>query len=403
VAAPGSAPDRQAPAVILGAGYGGLRLAHRLARRADRPGRIVLVDRHPVHVLRTELYEIGRLAATASAARDPFVLRLDRVLRGRAIEYVEGQVERIDLAGRTVRAGGRTVAFSSLAIALGSVPAYYRVPGAPEHTHHVYRLGAARALAARLRSLEATARTAGSRHRPRIVVVGGGSTGTEVAGEIATVRWDRLVGRGTPVPEVVLVTGAVPLLDGMPGPLVRSVRSLLARARVELLEGHNVRRVDPASLTLDDASVVPFDLAVWAAGVEAPPVVAALPVPHGRMGRLAVESTLEVPGNPGVFGVGDVVELKDPVSGGMVPGTAQAALAEADVAAANLAARRAGRPLVPFRYRERGVIVSVGLRRAAAVTPHLTLRGSPAKLLKRLVEREYSLSGARRPAAPLSR
>ncbi|HEV2231302.1 MAG TPA: hypothetical protein VGS18_03865, partial [Thermoplasmata archaeon] len=89
------------------------------------------------------------------------------------------------------------------------------------------------------------------------------------------------------------------------------------------------------------------------------------------------------------FGVGDVVEFEDPTSGAIAPATAQAALSEATVAGRNLVARWFGRPLRPFRYRERGTIVSVGHGVASADIRHLTIWGSPAKLLKWAEERRY--------------
>ena len=158
------------------------------------------------------------------------------------------------------------------------------------------------------------------------------------------------------------------------------------------MNGFNVTRVEPGRIALDDGSVLACDAAVWCAGLEAPPVVAQLPVPHGKAGRVAVEETLEVPGHPGVFAVGDVVELRDPRTGAFVPSTAQAALSEARTAARNLVARWAGRPMVPFRYRERGVVVALGLGQAAGSVRRVPIWGSPAALLKRIVQRDYAHS-----------
>jgi NADH:ubiquinone reductase (H+-translocating) len=138
--------------------------------------------------------------------------------------------------------------------------------------------------------------------------------------------------------------------------------------------------------------VLAFDAAVWCAGLEAPPVVRSLPVAHGRAGRLKVEPTLEVPGSPGVFAVGDVAELVDPKSGEPVPATAQAALAEARAAAQNVIARWNGTPLRPFEYRERGVVVALGSGRAAGAVRRLPIWGSPAAVLKRIVQRDYAHS-----------
>ncbi len=393
---PSSPPGRPAdsPALVLGAGYAGIRLAHAVDRRSRGRFPVVLVDRHPVHVLRTELYEVGRLAEGPRAVQR-FTLPLKRVLDGARIGYREGEVEGIDLAQRSVRVGGETVPFGSLALCLGSVPSYYGVPGAREHTHMVYRLPAAQRLASALREMEegSTARPAGV--RPEVVVVGGGSTGTEVAAEIATVNWARVAGKGARAPHVRLVAGAVPLLAGLSPALVRHARGLLGRAGVEVDEGRNVTEVTARDLKLQDGSRIPFDLCVWAAGVQAPDVIRSLPGPHGPGGRLKVESTLELPGFPGVFGVGDVAYFEDPETHLVAPATAQAALSEATVAGTNLVARREDRPLTPFRYREKGTIVSVGVYAASGTTRHLTLWGSPAKLLKRAVEREYAIATER--------
>ena len=78
-----------------------------------------------------------------------------------------------------------------------------------------------------------------------------------------------------------------------------------------------------------------------------------------------------------------------------VPGTAQAALAGAPVAGQNIVARHRGKGLKPFVYRERGVIISTGISKAAGRIGRVTLWGRPAALLKSLVEAEYSLAAER--------
>ncbi len=126
--------------------------------------------------------------------------------------------------------------------------------------------------------------------------------------------------------------------------------------------------------------------------LEAPPIVRHLAAPHGRAGRIAVEPTLEVPGVPGVFGVGDAAEVHDPVTNFPIPATAQAALAEARVAARNMVARWNGKPLSPFEYHERGVVVALGVGQAAGTVQRVPIWGSPAALLKRIVQRDYAHS-----------
>lgn len=380
-----------APALVLGAGYAGVAVAHRLSRRSKGEFPIELVDASPVHVVRTELFEVGQLAERGSDVRR-WAIPLDRVLRRDRVRYREGRVERIDLGTSTIRVGKEEIPFGSLVIALGSVPAYFGVPGAAEKTHHVYGLLAAMRLAQVLRTIEANSSELPAGRRPKVMVVGGGSTGTEVSAEIATADWRRIASPRARPPDVTLVCGALPFLAGFHPELLEHARRLLFEAGVVLNEGHNVRSVEAGKAVLDDGSVVPFDVAVWAAGLEAPPVVRAVEAAHGHGGRLAVGPTLELPDHPGVFAVGDSAELTDPRTGISVPATAQAALAEAPTVAENVWRRRSGRPLGTFDYRERGVLVSVGRRRAAGRLSRVTVWGRPAALLKTLVEAEYRQS-----------
>ncbi len=382
------------PLVVLGAGYAGLTVAREVARLGGRELPVVLVDRHPVHVLRTELYEVGRLAAPG-ADLGRWTVPLAEVFGDAAVTVREATVEGIDLAAREVRTSTGTVPFRFLAIALGSVAAYYGVPGAPEFTHQVYRLSGAVRLARAIREIEAASPALPGERAPRLVVVGGGSTGTELAAEIATTDWARLTGVAARTPEVVLVVGSLPFLAGFPPSLVEHARDLLRKAGVAVMSGTNVVRVEDRRVHLEDGTVLACDVVVWCAGLEAPPVVAGLPVPRSRAGRLRVEPTLELPGQPGVFALGDSAEVRDPTSGLLAPATAQAALAEARVVAGNVIARARDGPLRTFTYREKGVAVALGLGQGAASVRHLTIWGRPAALLKRAVEREYARATAR--------
>jgi NADH:ubiquinone reductase (H+-translocating) len=380
-----------APVVILGAGYAGLTIAEELQRRSRGAVAVTLVDRTPVHVLRTQLYEVGKLAGAGGDVSD-WLVPLAKVFDRTNVSIREGSVESVDFDKRVVRVAGTELAYRALGICLGNVAAYYGVPGAAEFTHSVYRLSLAEQTASELRTIEGRSSKLPGEQRPRIVVIGGGSTGTELAAEIATSDWSEILGESVRPPDVVLLTGALPFLAGFPPRLIALARQTLRRAGVAIIHGINVVRVEPNRVHLADGTVLACDLAVWCAGLEAPPLVKAMAVPHGKAGRIAVDATLEVTGHPGVFAVGDVAELKDPTTGVLVPSTAQAALSEARTAADNLLARLRGRPLATYRYRERGIIVALGRRKGAGTIGPLTFWGNPARFLKTVVEREYSRS-----------
>ncbi|MFZ0699039.1 MAG: FAD-dependent oxidoreductase [Thermoplasmata archaeon] len=379
------------PTVVLGAGYAGLTVAQEVYRRSKGTIPVVLVDRNPVHVLRTELYEVGRLASSDDNAA-AWVVPLAQVFDRTSVTLRQGSVRSIDLATRTVVLDSGELRFRSLAICLGSEAAYYGIPGAKENVHQVYRLSGAKRLAAAIRDIERASITVPGERCPRFLIVGGGATGTELAAEIATTDWRAITDPAARPPAVFLLTGSLPFLAGFPPKIIERARKILARSGVTIIPGLNVARVEPGRVHLEDGSVLAADATVWCAGLEAPDVVRRLPVPHGKGGRIAVEQTLEVPGHPGVFAVGDVADLRDPGTGAQVPATAQAALAEAGTAARNLVARWNDRPLVTFRYEERWVIVALGLGQAAGAVRRVPIWGSPAALLKRIVQRDYAHS-----------
>jgi NADH dehydrogenase len=378
-------------AVILGAGYAGLAAAKAIHRHAGSQISVVLVDRSPDHVLRTELYQVDEIAA-ANSDRRQWAIPMAELLDGRTARFVQGNVTGIDLSSRTVRLETGTLPYDFLVIALGSVPSYFNIPGAREAAQEVYSLTGAERLAARLVDVEKAAGRNSPATRPRIVVVGGGSTGTEVAAEIATADWKTIADPAAPPPQVTLLTGPMPLLLGFPEPIIRHSRTLLETAGIAIRENSPVVRVEPGRITLKDGTTLDFDLCVWCAGVEAPPVVAQLPIEHGRGKRLKVSPNLELTPYRGVFAVGDVIEYANPGTGVLVPGTAQAALAAAPVAGYNVVARHLGKRLKRFSYREKGVIISLGLGKGAGRAGPVTLWGRPAYVLKSLVEAEYSLA-----------
>ncbi|MHB1434834.1 MAG: FAD-dependent oxidoreductase [Thermoplasmata archaeon] len=197
--------SEEPPVVVLGAGYAGLRTAQEFHRRT----------------------------------------------RGRtAIRFQPGAVTGIDLDHHRVVLDGDSLPYAQLAIALGSVAAYYQIPGAAEHTHSVYRLTGAQRLGAELQAIARRSVSLPGERRPRVVVVGGGTTGTELAAEIAGADWGTIAG-GIPARpmEVVLVTGALPFLASLPQEWIDRSRRLLEAAGVHILYGTNVARVEPGRPT----------------------------------------------------------------------------------------------------------------------------------------------------------
>jgi len=128
---------------------------------------------------------------------------------------------------------------------------------------------------------------------------------------------------------------------------------------------------------LADESILASDVTVWAAGVAAPAAVAGWGLPQGPSGRLRTGPDLRVSGQDRVFAVGDLAVTGDQP----LPQLAQPALQMGRHAADQVRALARGRPTVPFRYRDKGIMAAIGYRSAVVQLPgRVRVRGTLAWL-----------------------
>jgi NADH dehydrogenase len=213
------------------------------------------------------------------------------------------------------------------------------------------------------------------------VVVGGGPTGVELAGQLSllvhrTVQ-SELPALDLRAARILLVSAGDGVLETFPGKLRRYGRHQLRRAGIELLLGHRVRDVEAGSVLLDDGTRLRAATVIWAAGVRAGDLADALPIESGPNGRIAVTPTLTLRERPEVSVVGDMAYLED-CNGRAYPMLAPVAIQQGRHAARNVMAAEAQKPLREFRYVDRGQMAIIGRRTAVVETRGLKLRGVPA-------------------------
>jgi NADH:ubiquinone reductase (H+-translocating) len=368
--------DTRHHVVIIGCGFGGLFAAKAL-RRA--PVRVTLIDRTNHHLFQPLLYQVatGILSEgqIAPAVRD--VLRHHRSLR-----VVLGEVESIDPAARTVTAielGGDSTTFSydSLIVAGGAVPTYYG--------HDEFRAAACGmkslddALYLRGEIFGAFERAEQEQDEDRrkalmtFVVIGGGPTGVEMAGQLKELsrralehNYRRIDPHTT---RVVLVEGGKGLLASMGERVSRLTARDLGRMGVEIHLGAMVTDITDTEVELTQSDGthlrIPSATKVWAAGTQASPLGAHLASTTGvgldRSGRVQVAPDCSVPGYPEIFVVGDLMALDD------LPALAEVAMQSGAHAAHTITRRvRGDAALVPLRYRDLGTLAVISRFRAVA-------------------------------------
>lgn len=382
--------------LILGGGFGGLSAARRLAG-AD--AQIALIDRRNHHLFQPLLYQVATasLSATSIAAPLRHILR-----RQRNLTVLMEEVTAVDLAARRVGCGSRWLDYDWLVIATGATHAYFGhdewAPFAPA----LKTLDDAQSIRRRvLLAFEQAEREDDPERRQawlNFVVVGGGSTGVELAGTLGELARHTLRGEfrhfDSRNASVRLVEAGPRLLAGYDPVLSDKARRQLERLGVEVHTGVPVTMIDAAGVKLGERRL-PARTVLWAAGVAASTVGAMLGVPLDKAGRVRVDEDLGVPGHAGVFVIGDLASVLRP-DGSPVPGVAPAAKQMGKYVAATIARRLRGddRPRPPFRYRDAGSLATIGRMAAVAQFGKLQMSGLPAWIVWLLVH-IYFLIGFR--------
>jgi NADH dehydrogenase len=367
--------------VIVGAGFGGLAVARGLAKL---PVEVTLLERQNYTTFQPLLYQVATAGLNAADVAHP-VRGLFH--RQRNLHVRRGDVTGIDWDARVVcLADQRVVAFDHLVLAVGSVAAYFGVPGAAEHATPLYTLGDAvqvrNHVIERFEAADADPALI-DKGELNFVVVGGGPTGVEMAGALAELfsvvfRRDYptiSVGRA----RVVLVEARDTLLAPFSARSQRAALDTLRARQVEVRLDEIVDEVTPDFVRFASGEVLPTRTVVWAAGVRAHPLAEALGLPTTATGRVAVGPDLQVDGREGVWAVGDVAAPLDHRGNGPLPQLAPVAMQSGAHVARQIGRLLEGKSTQPFRFRDKGTMATIGRRSAVAELPgRIRLRGTPA-------------------------
>ncbi len=369
--------------VVVGGGFGGLQAALRL-RRA--PVEVTLVDRRNFHLFQPLTYQV----ATGALSPGEIAYPLRAVFkRSGNVRVLLAEVADVDLESRElvlqpvggVPAPGR-LGYDTLVVAGGSSYSYFGHDEWREHAAEVKSLESALLVRSRLLSaFEAAEADPDPEARAALltfVVVGGGPTGVEMAGQIAELARDTLRRDFRAIDpraaRILLVEMAERVLTTFPPSLSAKAERSLERLGVTVLTSHTVTEIDAAGVVLDgggqSARRIPSRTVVWAAGVTASSLAARLAELTGaeldRAGRVTVEPDLTLPGHPDVFALGDMVRVRGRDGTAVtLPGVAPVAMQQGRYAATTIRARLDSRATKPFRYRDKGNLATIG--RAAAV------------------------------------
>jgi len=360
-------PEKLPHVVIVGAGFGGLETAQKLAHA---PVRITLLDRHNYHLFQPLLYQIAIAGLVPSQIAYP----LRTIFRHQKnLTFQMGEVTSIDFNARYIRTNGSVIAYDYLVLAIGGQTNFFGVTGAEENGFQLKSIESATGTRNHLlRMLEQASREVDAEKRKALltfIVVGAGPTGVETAGALAELI-RHVMTKDYPTMDlkdvrVILLEATGSVMATYPPELRKATMKLLENKGVEILLNTRLTDYNGQRITLADGAQIETYTLIWTAGVRSAELTDRLGVQQASAKRVRVGPTLQLPQRPEVFIIGDAAYLEDG-QGQPLPMLATVAQQEAKFAAQNIQKILKNETPEPFQYRDPGLLATIGRNAAVA-------------------------------------
>ncbi len=353
--------------VIVGAGFGGLKTAQKLAHA---PVQITLIDRHNYHLFQPLLYQIAIAGLVPSQIAYPLrtIFR-----RQKNLTFQMGEVTAIDFEAHYVRTNGSVIAYDYLVFAIGGEANFYGLNAVEENSFQLKSIETATGTRNHLlRMFEQASREVDLDKRKALltfVVVGGGPTGVETAGALAELI-SHVMTKDYPEMDlresrVLLIEATDSVMATYPNALRKATMKLLQDKNVEIMLNARLTDYNGQTVTLADGTHIDACTLIWTAGIRSAELTDRLGVQQAAARRVRVEPTLQLPQHPDVFIIGDAAYVEDK-HGQPLPMLATVAQQEAVAAARNIQKILKGEKMEPFRYKDPGLLATIGRNAAVA-------------------------------------
>ena len=369
--------------LIAGGGYAGIQTALGLEQLLKKNySKIQLIDRNIYHTLLPSLPEI-------LSKRGFSIIYYKDIIQGKKIDFIQANITNIDLDKKLVFITNPSyrLGYDFLVLSLGSRPFLPNIPGLREHSFQFNSIENANKIAERLSSKDMIDPT----ENTNIVIGGGGATGVEVAGEIASL----IKKRNRQYSNIRVILISPDLLAGFPTRTKNWVRAYLEALNVELLLGNEyyITEVKPDLVCLRNGRTIRTTMLIWAGGVTALSLPQQIGLKTGYNGRVIVNKFLQVEGQKNVFVLGDAALILNN-KGYPVPTTAYFAEQHGKIAAQNIYSmiKEQGRTMKEYKVESHWLdnfAISIGSDLAVSRIRGLDLYGYSASKVKKLIKMKY--------------
>ena len=374
-------PEKKPHVVIVGAGFGGLEAAKKLACQDVR---VTVIDRTNYHLFQPLLYQVATAALSPADIAAPVRAVLSKC---KNMEVILAEVQSVDVAAKKIKTTDMEIPYDFLILATGARHSYFGHDEWEKLAPGLKSLEDAIELRRRLlmafEYAEKITDEAARKAAMTFVIIGGGPTGVEMAGAIAEIARYTLAKDFRHIDpsqaRVILIEGEPRLLASFPEDLSSSAMKQLVELGVDVRTGVRARNLTETGLQVGD-EFIPCRVKIWAAGNNASFVGKTLGVAVDRVGRVMVDDDLTIPGHPEVQVIGDLANFSHQ-TGQPLPGVSPVAMQQGRHAARNILRMIKNRERRPFRYWDKGSMATIGRKKAVADLNFVHLSGLPAWLV----------------------
>ena len=363
--------------VIIGGGFAGLKLAKSLKKSEFQ---IVLIDKNNYHQFQPLFYQVATAGLEPSAISFP----LRKAFQNQQhIHFRIASLEKVDTENQAIRTDIGQLSYDYLVLALGADTNYFGNQNIKRNAIPMKSLGEAINLRNTIltnfeKALNETEDTVID-SLLNIVIVGGGPTGTELAGALAEMK-KYILPKDYPELDfsrmkIYLLEAASKVLNGYSEVSSVKGKKYLDGLGVQVMTDTFVKDYDGKSVLLADGKTIATDTLIWAAGIKGNPVHGLGTDIIGRGGRLKVNTHNLVENHDNIYAIGDIALMSTEKYKNGHPQVAQVAIQQAGLLAKNLKRQAKGQTLKGFKYLDKGSLATVGRNLAVADLPFVSFQG----------------------------
>lgn len=337
--------------VVLGGGFGGLSAAKTLAKQTKGQYRVTLIDRNPKQIFTPTLpdLEIEEIDLKTIAQKYGFDFQVNEIIG-------------LDIPNKVIRLTDRNITYDGLVLALGMETEYFNIPGIKENSISLKSGWDAEKINEKIKNFNSS---------ERIIIVGAGPTGVELAGT--------LFKKG----KITLVEKGPTILSNFSKNLQDKVTKRLIKKDVEIIPNCGILKTTTDTATLETCGDQKFDLLIWAAGTKGPTIYQNSGLDLDSRGRVLTEKDLQI--NNSVFAIGDGMTFRN----GQCPTGVRPAIVQGRLAAKNLLSSLNNKKTKEYSCRNYPYILPIGRFWAAIQIGNFVLTGLLPRLLQKIIHQHY--------------